>query len=46
MKKAVILLAVFTTFYCVKAQTNEDKKMDSFISELMKKMTIEEKIGN
>lgn len=45
MKKAVILLAVFTTFYCVKAQTNEDKKMDSFITELMKKMTIEEKIG-
>ncbi|MEO7924194.1 MAG: beta-glucosidase BglX [Chitinophagaceae bacterium] len=44
MKKIVLALFLFLSIQCV-AQTGADPKMKTFIDALMKKMTLEEKIG-
>lgn len=47
MKRLQKLMAglVMISFVQVQAQTSQDAKMDAFITALMKKMTLEEKIG-
>ncbi len=44
MKKIILTLSVFVSLTTV-AQTSTDAKMNLFVSNLMKKMTLEEKIG-
>ena len=44
MKKIILILSVFISLTAV-AQTSTDAKMNVFVSNLMKKMTLEEKIG-
>lgn len=44
MKKIILLLSIFVSLTAV-AQTAADTKMNVFVSNLMKKMTIDEKIG-
>ena len=44
MKKLVVIAMVFVSLHA-SAQTTQDAKMNSFVSDLMKKMTLDEKIG-
>ncbi len=44
MKKSILVVAAFLSLTAV-AQTTADAKMNRFVSTLMKKMTLEEKIG-
>lgn len=45
MKKIVTVLLVAASAISLRAQAPKDPKMDAFISNLMNKMTVEEKIG-
>jgi beta-glucosidase len=45
MKKIVTVLLVAASAISLRAQAPKDPKMDAFISNLMSKMTVEEKIG-
>ncbi|WP_256012960.1 beta-glucosidase BglX [Desertivirga xinjiangensis] len=45
MKLCLVALIVLASFNNLLSQTKPDKKMDTFISTLMKKMTLQEKIG-
>lgn len=48
MRNNILLLALLAlpfNGYAGKAQSDEDRKMDRFVSDLMKKMTLDEKIG-
>ncbi|SFW85147.1 beta-glucosidase BglX [Chitinophaga sancti] len=45
MKKLVLVLLVITSARLSNAQQQNTTKMDTFITQLMKKMTLEEKIG-
>jgi beta-glucosidase len=44
MKKLILFLALFTAIQAA-AQTSPDAKMNAFVSGLLKKMTLEEKLG-
>ena len=45
MKLCLVILIVLAPFNNLFAQSKPDKRMDTFISALMKKMTLQEKIG-
>ena len=45
MQKLILTFAVLGFFLCSQAQLAKDSKMDSFIANLMAKMTLEEKLG-
>jgi len=45
MKKAITVLLICTAFMNLNAQQAQKQDMNSFISQLMRKMTLEEKIG-
>ncbi|WP_114784522.1 beta-glucosidase BglX [Botryobacter ruber] len=45
MKKLILALAVLVSLSAAAQRSQDKKKMDAFITNLMKKMTIEEKIG-
>ena len=45
MKIVKVYLVLFLLTFSVTAQTPRDAKMDRFVSELMKKMTLQEKLG-
>src|SRR5690606_30490439 len=45
MKCRILLLSMLLTVFQASAQTKRDAEMDKFITNLMKKMTLDEKLG-
>jgi len=45
MKKIIVTIVICLLAFNMYAQTSKEKKMDDFITDLMSKMTLEEKIG-